>query len=961
MKLNLFTLLLLASFLCFHLKAQQNHQVGVFNNFFDPQDLSITAGDTVTWVKDGGFHNVNGSLDTYPNNPEGFRNGEAASPPFTFQHIFTIPGLYEYQCDPHISLGMMGTITVMPNSNTNSDIVITEIMYNSPASDDFEFIELYNKGTTNIDLTAWSFTQGITYTFGATQLEAGNYLVVSEDSLLMLELYGMNGFEWTSGGLSNGGEDIVLVDANGTVVDSVDYDDGNGWTATADGEGPSLVLCDVEADNAGPENWERAITYAGFMENCKEVYANPGSTSNCASLPVLSFQLSCFEVNEDRGLVFVNVLIDNPRDITTQVQVLLNEEMSTASNGEDFDFNAPATIVFPEGTDTAQTFVFQIIDDNIMNEGDETIVLNLHSDTDDVVLATTTLNITISDNDIVLTNALILTGVYDGPLTGGVPKGVEIYALQDIANLSNFGLGSANNGGGSDGQEYSFPAVAVSAGTHLYITNDSAGFHNYFGFFNENVFIDSGTAVNINGDDAVELFESNQVIDVFGDINVDGSDTDWEYLDSWAYRKSGTGPDGSTFIADNWLFGGVNNFDNTTTNADAPNPLPIGTYSPTLGEVAVANDDAGNTDFNTSLDLNVLSNDILPNAVTSVNIVENGSIGIATVNADNSITYAPNMDECGSDSFTYEVCDANACDTATVSITVACPISYPAYDIATVTTENAEGAADSLDVTCSLQGIVHGIDFRGGTGVQFTIIDPTAGIAVFDFDIDYYDVTEGDEVMVQGSIQQFRGLTQINADTIIVVSAGNALQTPNIVTALDESTESQLVKIENLTLVDPAEWINDGTGFNVTLTDGSNTYSMRIDNDTDIFGTPAPNFTFHLTGIGSQFDNGDAPFTDGYQIYPRYLNDIEMITAISNPLETGLIQWYPNPVNDQLHIQAKIGLEKILLINVLGQTIKTINKPSFAEKVTLKDLDSGIYWMSFIQEGKNWTTKIVKK
>lgn len=59
---------------------------------------------------------------------------------------------------------------------------------------------------------------------------------------------------------------------------------------------------------------------------------------------------------------------------------------------------------------------------------------------------------------------LMITGVIDGPLPGGVPKAVQLIALTDIADLSIYGLGSANNGGGTDGEEYTFPAVAVGAG-----------------------------------------------------------------------------------------------------------------------------------------------------------------------------------------------------------------------------------------------------------------------------------------------------------------------------------------------------------------------------------------------------------------------------------------------------------------------------------------------------------------
>jgi len=45
------------------------------------------------------------------------------------------------------------------------------------------------------------------------------------------------------------------------------------------------------------------------------------------------------------------------------------------------------------------------------------------------------------------TNSLVITGVFDAPLPGGLPKGIELYVINDIDDLSSFGVGSANNGG----------------------------------------------------------------------------------------------------------------------------------------------------------------------------------------------------------------------------------------------------------------------------------------------------------------------------------------------------------------------------------------------------------------------------------------------------------------------------------------------------------------------------------
>jgi len=172
---------------------------------------------------------------------------------------------------------------------------------------------------------------------------------------------------------------------------------------------------------------------------------------------------------------------------------------------------------------------------------------------------------------------LVITGILDGPLTGGIPKAVELYAVNSIPDLSIYGIGLANNGGGSDGIEFDFPADSVPAGSCIYVATDTVSFNSFFGF--DPSYTD-GDATNNNGDDAFELFTNGVVSDVFGEINVDGTGQPWEYLDGWVYRNSGTGPDGSTFMIGNWTFSGINALDGETTNATAANPFPLGTYSP---------------------------------------------------------------------------------------------------------------------------------------------------------------------------------------------------------------------------------------------------------------------------------------------------------------------------------------------------------------------------------------------
>jgi hypothetical protein len=177
---------------------------------------------------------------------------------------------------------------------------------------------------------------------------------------------------------------------------------------------------------------------------------------------------------------------------------------------------------------------------------------------------------------------LIITGVFDGPLSGGTPKGIELYAVNDISDLSQYGIGSANNGGGSDGVELVLSGI-VSADNYIYVASEQPQFNAFFGF-NPDF---TGSAVNINGDDAIELFKNGSVIDTFGNINIDGSGTAWDYEDGWAYRLNGTGPDGSTFVLANWGFSGINMLEGegVTNNNNAPSPFPIGSYSTATASV----------------------------------------------------------------------------------------------------------------------------------------------------------------------------------------------------------------------------------------------------------------------------------------------------------------------------------------------------------------------------------------
>lgn len=833
----------------------------------------------------------------------------------------------------------------------NAQVVITEIMYNNPSTDEFEFIELYNNSGAAIEMENWAFTDALEYTFPQYTLGAGEYVVIATDAVKFLDSLGVVALDWPQGEtLQNSSENIVLNDASGAVVDMVTYEDGGSWPSAADGSGPSLVLCDIDADNSDPINWIACTTPTGFMlgTNQNEFFCNPGAASDCPVGAILEILGNATTVSETAPFATIAVKISSGNSNATSVDLSITG--GTATNGEDYTFNSPTTITFPAGVIVDTQMVVVTLMDDLDPETLETITFELSNPTNMGSIAPNQGDylINLQDDDTQITNAMVISGVFDAQPGAAGTKGFELKALQDIPDISIFGVASVNNGGGSDGVEFALPMMSLAAGECLYVADDSTKFADFFGF-NAN-FIEG--SANINGDDAIELYENGTVIDVFGEVDVDGSGTPWEYLDGWAYRKDGTGPDGDVFVENNWTYSGVDALQGFATNNEADSPFPVCTYNPMAPTEIVANNDNTVTDQNVAITINILGNDVLPNGLTSLTITTAPTNGTATVNGLMDVTYTPNMDFCGdTDLFEYEICDVNGCSSASVAVGVACPTSYEISTIGDVTINDANGVPTSIDDDVQLQGIVHGIDFQGTSdAVQFTIIDGTGGISLFSGNNFGYTVVEGDEVIVQGKIEQFNCLTQIAPDTLWMVSAGNPLVTPLVVSELNETTESELVQLDG--------WFAESVdGDNVTVTNNGVSTIMRLDSDLGLDPNDYVDKTLRITGLGGQFDPSGACDT-GYQLFPRYEQDIEIIVNTIDRTLGEKIKFFPNPANDFLTIQTEIDLDEIVISNMMGQTMKVFTT-DFTQ-LNVAALPQGFYVMTFKTGDRIWATEFAK-
>ncbi len=164
-----------------------------------------------------------------------------------------------------ITWGQAESAVVINELHTNPDVK-TELV---------EFIELYNAGTTEVDLSGWQFTEGVLYTFPAgAKLSAGEYIIVAQspDGIGAKWNVGRAGlsdgviFGPYAGGLENDGERVVLRDAAGAVADEVEYQLGFPWPTVGDpaseaqpGTGRSMQLVNPAFDNDLGGSWRSAL------------------------------------------------------------------------------------------------------------------------------------------------------------------------------------------------------------------------------------------------------------------------------------------------------------------------------------------------------------------------------------------------------------------------------------------------------------------------------------------------------------------------------------------------------------------------------------------------------------------------------------------------------------------------------------------------------------------------------
>jgi plastocyanin len=765
------------------------HNVAVTSNQFTPASLTINQGDTVLWTNMSGFHNVNGSTSTYPNNPVGFINGSASSAMWTYQIVFNTPGTYDYQCDPHAAGGMVGTVAVnaVSMSTPCSQPYFSEYIEGSGNNKGFE---IYNPTSGPLDLSTYrvmlsgnggSFTNS--FDLSGTIASGAVYTVTTDQADPTMLAVADTALPFPSVAHFNGDDALFLMDTvTGDTLDIigvVGVDPGSSWPVGT-GSTSNNTLVRNATVTMGEKDW--AVGATQWTVNPSNTFSFLGAhVSSCVVAPCTQPYFSEYieGSGNNKGFEVYNPT-SGPLDLSTY-RVMLSGNGGSFTNSLDLSGTIASGAVYTVTTDQADPTMLAVADTALPFPS------VAHFNGDDALFLM----------DTVTGDTLDIIGVVGVDPGSSWPVGTGTTANNTLVRNANVTNGETD----------------WAIGATQWTVNPSNTF-SFLGSHSSNCIVVTTPTVNLD-------FSSITVSENVGSVTVTLT----------------TNPVSSTQETIN-LQAALGS--NVTIPGDGT-LLPVPNLATGLFDLVLpAGEDS------TSFIISIVDDAILEgNETLFVNLIGTTPGLITGTNT----------------TFELIVLDNDA--------------FIPTYPIATVTTNDANGEPDSLNVYCKVSGTVFTGDFDGNNGYSFYIHDGTGGINVFNFnDVPGYPTpTIGDSIRVIGEIDFFNGLTEIVPDSIVVISAGNTTVSPTLVFDLDETTESELIRLNGFYLADPTQWPATGSNSNVDITNGQDTLVMRIDRDTDVDGTTAPIAYFDLIGVGGQFDNS-SPYNEGYQIFPRDSTDI---------------------------------------------------------------------------------------
>lgn len=442
-------------------------------------------------------------------------------------------------------------------------------------------------------------------------------------------------------------------------------------------------------------------------------------------------------------------------------------------------------------------------------------------------------------------------------------------------------------------------SVVVNAdGTVTYTPNENFNGNDSFSYtIDDNLGIVSDPAnvnITINPvDDPTVVFGDTAVTDEDTAVNIDvlANDTDIDgpvaSVASVSQGANGSvviNPDGTITYTPNENFNGNDNF--TYTNSEGT----VGSVDVVVNPVddpTVVVGDAATTNEDTSVNIDVLANDTdIDGPVATVASVTNGSNGSVILNPDGTVTYIPNLNFNGNDSFTYTNSEGTI---GTVNVTVN-PVDDPTIVI-------GDSATTSEDTSIKIDVLANDTDIDGPVAPVASVTQGSNGSVILNLD--------GTVTYVPNS--NFNG-----NDSFTYTNSEGTVGTVNVtVTPVNDPT----------VVLDDAAVTDEGIAVDINV----------LANDTDIDSAKSPVASVTDGSNGTVVNNGDGTVT--YTPTGDFYGN-DTFTYTNSEGTTGTVQVTVNPINDA----------PVLALDLSGSQSGTDFSTTYTEgtAVSIADTDSQI-------------------
>ena len=165
--------------------------------------------------------------------------------------------------------------------------------------------------------------------------------------------------------------------------------------------------------------------------------------------------------------------------------------------------------------------------------------------------------------------------------------------------------------------------------------------------------------------------------------------------------------------------------------------------------------------------------------------------------------------------------------------------------------------------------VVQSSNMGSGSGDALFVVADSSGFMYVQMNTNSVEI--GDRLLVQGSVVSNNGFQMFQASNMIAMGQGEIFPATQAMQAFTESDLNQRKKMDCAHFTDASTWNSDphsseihGAYYIAQISNGTDAFTIRIDDNHPLFGTNAPSGTFEIEGfVGSDSEGEYFLFVEG--------------------------------------------------------------------------------------------------